>query len=178
MFKYVPLDPTFDLVRDIEMHEANFIIVHNSDFTRKWLKWYKIFGAIKICRKRTYRTFDSWECSGRKTRLFLCPKWSVFSSWANIWQVFVAGPKFSKICFLPYRKEAFLDFGCAETESGVSFWFCNENVQFSILRSKTVKKWHFFIEIFSEFWKIRERSIFEHIPIAVNFPIKKSEHNI
>ncbi|KAI1696271.1 hypothetical protein DdX_19125 [Ditylenchus destructor] len=49
MFKYVPLDPTFDLVRDIEMHEANFIIVHNSDFTRKWLKWSVLCALTREC---------------------------------------------------------------------------------------------------------------------------------
>ena len=46
MFSYIPLDPSLTVgskigedTNDIEMMEANMIIVRKSDFTRQLLKW-------------------------------------------------------------------------------------------------------------------------------------------
>ncbi|CAK5081336.1 unnamed protein product [Meloidogyne enterolobii] len=47
MFSYIPLDPSLTVgskigedTNDIEMMEANMIIVRKSDFTRQLLKWF------------------------------------------------------------------------------------------------------------------------------------------
>jgi len=55
MFSYIPLDPSLTVgskigedTNDIEMMEANMLIVRKSDFTRQLLKWCVNFSKIFV----------------------------------------------------------------------------------------------------------------------------------
>ncbi|KAI1698800.1 hypothetical protein Ddc_18913 [Ditylenchus destructor] len=49
MYSYIPIEPAYNLMNDIEMHEANFIIVHKSEMTRQWLKWSVLCAVTRDC---------------------------------------------------------------------------------------------------------------------------------
>ncbi|KAI1715902.1 hypothetical protein Ddc_10823 [Ditylenchus destructor] len=49
MYSYIPMEPVYDLMNDIEMHEANFIIVHKSEMSRQWLKWSVLCAVTRDC---------------------------------------------------------------------------------------------------------------------------------